>query len=389
MSAPDVLSRIVGDLIERLDELAERATADTMRQEQAYRQLVPLDDLRRSARDTMELTLCRLVRRKPPAHLARAEEILGERRAEQGVPLEDFIRTFHRDFQLLWEALLAETERGNGRDSAAMLAGAGLLWEAVEGSSSRSVEAYRHAESRMARRDERRRQRLLEGLFEGKDFSASVAREAAHALRIPEYGRFVVVSVDDRGDQVSGAAQGESALGAAGHRSVWRSRADCSVGLVLCGERSPDGIAELLSALPVRGAVSQPFGLIRDTPLACTLAVLGLESVPGGVNEVVLLDERLPEALVSTHYELADRLMQVAIGPVLELRDAERDRLIGTVRAFLDCDSVEAAATRLCCHRNTVLYRLRQWEELTGRSPRSLRYAAELRLALHAYTRAS
>jgi hypothetical protein len=385
MTAPRTLPRIAGAVIEHLDDLAERATAETMRQEQAYRELVPPDDLRQAARDTMELTLWRLTRRAPPPRLARVEEILGERRAEQGVPLEDLMRTFHRDFQVLWEALLTEAKTGDERESGALLGGARRLWEAVELSASRSVQAYRDAESRMARRDWRRRQMLLEGLFEGRHFSASAAREAAQTLRIPEFGRFVVSAVDDRGHQVSGAAQGEAALTSIGRRSVWRSRPDCSVGLILCGDTPVGELAAVLSQVPVRGALSHPFESIRETPLATTLAILGLQSVATHANDVVLLDDRLPEALVCTHYELADRLVHTTLGAVLGLGDAERERLIGTMRTFLDCDSVEEAATRLYCHRNTVLQRLRRWEELTGRSPRALRYAAELRLALHAH----
>jgi PucR C-terminal helix-turn-helix domain len=387
MAAQQALPRIVGALLDRVDAIAEGAVDETMRQEDSYRGLVPPEDLREAARDTIELTLCRLGDRPPRPQLLQVEQILGERRAEQGVPLEAFIRTFHRDFHVLWDALRAEADGDDEDDRAALLSSAGMLWEAVELSSSRSVEAYRHAESRMARRNESQRQMLLEALFEGKGPSASAPTEAAQALGVPEHDCFIVAALDDRRGQISGAAQAETALANTGHRSVWRSRADCSLGLILAGELTPADVSAILSSLPLRGGLSYRFEWVRDAPLASMLAGLALRTVPAQASSVALLDERLPEALVSTHPELAERIVEVTLGPLLELGESERARLLETVRAFIDSDSVEETAARLFCHRNTVLYRIRQWEELTGRSPRSLGYAAELRLALHAHGR--
>lgn len=388
MPTEGALLRIVDTLLDRVDAIAEAAVQDTLKQEEAYRGLVPPDDYREAARDTMELTLCRLAGRKPPAQLMRVEEILGERRAEQGIPLEIFIRTIHRDFQVVWQELRAEADQGEATDTAALVNGATALWEAVELSATRSATAYRHAESRMARRHERQRLLLLEALLEGSGPSTGGVIDAARALGIRENDQFVVAAIDDRARQVSGASQAERALATDGRRSVWRSRADCSVGLIMCGQHSPAQVAETLSTLPVRAGVSHRFDAVGQAPLASSLAVMAMQTIPAAANRVALIDDQLPEALVSCHPELSQRLVETALGPVLTLGDVERDRLLETARVFIDSESVEQASERLFCHRNTVLYRIRQWEQLTGRSLRSLRYASELRLALHAHARA-
>ena len=53
-----------------------------------------------------------------------------------------------------------------------------------------------------------------------------------------------------------------------------------------------------------------------------------------------------------------------------------------TVRTYGSCGSVQQTAARLYCHRNTVVHRLRRFQELTGCSPTVPRQAALALLAL-------
>ena len=64
--------------------------------------------------------------------------------------------------------------------------------------------------------------------------------------------------------------------------------------------------------------------------------------------------------------DLATALSLDALGPLDRLASAERDRLLQTARGYLDSGSVATCAAELCCHRNTVLNRLRRVEQLTG-----------------------
>jgi len=75
--------------------------------------------------------------------------------------------------------------------------------------------------------------------------------------------------------------------------------------------------------------------------------------------------------------------VQRVFGRLLALDD--RAVLLATVEAWLDAGgSATAAGQALFCHPNTVRYRLRRVEELTGRSVDVPRAAAELAVALRA-----
>lgn len=70
-------------------------------------------------------------------------------------------------------------------------------------------------------------------------------------------------------------------------------------------------------------------------------------------------------------------------GPLRDLPDEERDSLLGTFAAWMDCEgSPRTAAERMDCHRNTVLNRLRRLELLTGRRLAHPRDLVDLTLAL-------
>ena len=84
---------------------------------------------------------------------------------------------------------------------------------------------------------------------------------------------------------------------------------------------------------------------------------------------MVTIDERLPEALLRSSPEIADRLVGQSLGRLLELPEEERSVLLETLAAFLGADgSPTRAADELYCHRNTVMHRLRRIEQVTGRS---------------------
>ena len=73
------------------------------------------------------------------------------------------------------------------------------------------------------------------------------------------------------------------------------------------------------------------------------------------------------------------------LGRLLALDAEDRTSLLATVEAWLSAGgSATAAGQALFCHPNTVRYRLRRVEELTGRSVDVPRAAAELTVALQA-----
>ena len=114
------------------------------------------------------------------------------------------------------------------------------------------------------------------------------------------------------------------------------------------------------------------------------LAETALRTCPAS-GGTVLLDEHLPAALVVSSPGLGTALADRVLGPLDRLDPADRDVLIETLTAWLDSDgSAQRAGAKLYCHRNTVLNRLRRFEQLTGRCLTRPSDAVEVSLALAA-----
>lgn len=81
----------------------------------------------------------------------------------------------------------------------------------------------------------------------------------------------------------------------------------------------------------------------------------------------------------------AQRAIEHVLGPVLNYDDAHDSRLVASLQAWLSHDrSWQRAADSLHVHRQTLVYRMRRVEELTGRRLDSSKSLAELWLALQA-----
>ena len=375
-------------LLDRLPELAERVCADLLESEPDYRAAVPREELRATVEESIGLILERLTGVENREFHGSAESV-GEARAQQGVPLEALVRASHRDFRLLWSAMLDEAERSGVEDDT-MLEGVALLWEIIDGLTMQLTTGYRRGERERNRRDEQRRNDLFDGLIDGRGSEPAFAREAAAALELPERGPFAVVAaVDEPGDDLRSSPAltvPRAALHLGGMRWAWRHRAEYSFGVVALGPRGLDALVETLTVRwSGRAGVSPAFAELADTRTACELAELALRSLPRGTGQVGRLDDRLLEAMVAANGVLAARLTEQSIGPILALPAQECDRLLETLAVFLATSgSIAATAERLYCHRNTVLQRLRRITELTGMSPREPRSAAVLYLALAA-----
>ncbi|MFD6799659.1 helix-turn-helix domain-containing protein [Streptomyces cyaneofuscatus] len=114
------------------------------------------------------------------------------------------------------------------------------------------------------------------------------------------------------------------------------------------------------------------------------LAETALRACPASGGTVVL-DDHLPDALVVSSPALGSALADRVLGPLDRLDPSDRDVILETLTAWLDADgSAQRAGARLYCHRNTVLNRLRRFEQLTGRCLTRPRDAVEVSLALAA-----
>jgi DNA-binding PucR family transcriptional regulator len=115
--------------------------------------------------------------------------------------------------------------------------------------------------------------------------------------------------------------------------------------------------------------VSERFSSLATAPRALRQArVACLAAAPD--SKVVLRYEDEPVAIMlASAPEAGSAFAQSVLGPVLAQPAADRELLLGTLRSwFAQGASTSAAAEQLFVHRNTVRYRLRRVEELTGRS---------------------
>ncbi|QES51626.1 PucR family transcriptional regulator [Streptomyces venezuelae] len=382
-----IIEEIRGDLDRRIATAADRLTDRTLAEDPAYAALLGRAELRERIHHNLRQAVEGLVRsiRGLPVDLADARAT-GVLRAGQGLPLTSLLRTYRHGGRLLWQALTESVAAHDRTRLPGLLPAAAVLWDVLDQLTDAVAEAYRHTEAARSARDRERRAALLDALLDGTGAARGLVSEAAAQLGLAERGRFAVVVLEPGSGAGAGSgpgAAGEPQAGAGGPRVLWRIRADGDTGLVDLGGLPLDSVRELLAPLGARAGVSP----VVETPTALArarwLAGLALRTAAGSTaRRTVLLDEALPAALVAAQGELADRLRQVVLGPVLALPGEDCRVLLSTLGTWLACQgSTTHAAQRLFCHRNTVSNRLRRLEQLTGRTLADPAQVVELALA--------
>jgi PucR C-terminal helix-turn-helix domain/GGDEF-like domain len=236
---------------------------------------------------------------------------------------------------------------------------------------------------------------MLDVLLRGDSGDGSRLWESAATLRLPRQGTFVVVAARPPRPGAEGVPGAEQALRRHGLQSSWRVEVDAHLGVVAvtphAGIDALCGYLVELAAGPV--GVSALYPSLDQTPAALRQARLALAAaVPAARAGALPAGDRLvryelaPVAiLLASAPDAAGAVAAAILGPVLALPAAERDTLLGTLHVwFEEHGATSAAAARLYVHRNTVRYRLRRVEELTGRSLAQPIGVAELHLAMQA-----
>jgi hypothetical protein len=335
-------------------------------------------DLRLSCLDNLRRILETLAGEVQRADVFDAPRATGHRRAEQNMPLESVLHAYRLGHRLIWDSLVAQARDEGTLEG--LVEAASHVWEIVDTFSSEVARSYRDTERVVHRRDESRRNALVDALLEGRGRERVVAAEAAAALDLPEQGKYVVLVLDG----VESGRQVGDALAVRGFRTVWRTRTDREIGLIALGRAT---VADLHKAVEhlgaLRGGVSPLVDRLAEVDTAHRLAATALRALPPGTTALNGLDDRLPGALLVTAPDLSARLVDRALGGVLALDADERETLLLTLSTWLGSGgSAGLTASRLYCHRNTVLNRLRRLEALTGRSLERVDHLVEWSLAL-------
>jgi hypothetical protein len=362
-------------LLADLPELTDRLLAVVQDQEPAYRAAVASDpvavwqEMHRSLRHSVSSLLDPRGSRDAAR---RCSWKIGATRAEQGVPLDALLHAFRLGGSLVWQRLVEETSRAAPEDVRLLVHVASDIWNFVDEHCTLVADAYRQVERQLAWQRENRVRVLVGALLDGSSRIADLP-ETAEASGLPEHGRYVVLAVAD----------GSGAPGAGlvpGVRVHWHTGVEVDYGIALVADGEIPDVVPDGGRIGVSGVV-EGLAAVGGARGQADLA-LSLCAQEGGV---VRLAEQLPAALVVSSPDLGAALAQQVLGPLSGLDLADREVLLDTVAAWLACDgSAQRAGERLYCHRNTVLNRMRRFEQLTGRSLARPSDVVEVSLALTA-----
>jgi hypothetical protein len=384
--APEI-SEIAGAVTERLPDLVGRVVQRILAEIEFYRDrdVVSLEDLRRSVSSNLESMAGQLTTDQPPD--LSAPRATGRRRAEQGTPLADILHAYRIGFTEFWEAIVEEGRRSTQAPADTLVDAASGVWWLIGEYTQELTVAYRETAAELLLAGARERSALVEALFTGGIPDRDTLWEAAKLLRLPWEGVFVVVAVEAPGLAQEGLPDAEAFLAGRGIGSAWRLHPDIQMGVVSL--RHADAVPVLLELLRrrvrARSGVSPVYSSLGDTPRAVHYARLVLDSLPAGAPGVGQFEDTPLRVLTAAAPDAAGALVRAVLGPVLELPGQDRSSLLSTLRAWFDAGgSAVETGKRIYCHPNTVRYRLRRLQEHTGRSLDDPRAVAELLAALEA-----
>ncbi|HWC83157.1 MAG TPA: helix-turn-helix domain-containing protein [Pseudonocardiaceae bacterium] len=382
----------------RLPELTDELVRVIGERNPGYRtaNVVPAPDLWQSCHDNISRVLEliaeaeRSMQAQQPADTDRrydAARATGRTRAEQRMPLDDVLRSFRLGGRLIWEALIAQAHTDHSAGGEELLAVGTRVWEVVDTTSAQVAAAYHVTESQLRRLDEQRRAALWEGLLRGRAKDLAFAYEVARTLGVPVQGSCAMVVIESTVDSDRTGAALERSLATVRVDSAWQVRSSLLIGLLVLPEPDLGVTLRVLSkSLDLPTGVSLVVPGLAEVDLAYQQASLALRSTPPSQAGVTALDDRLPEAVLLSSPELAERLVQRWLGRLLGLPVAERQVLLDTLRWWVaTAGSVSQTAELARCHRNTVLNRLRRVYAVTGHDLADSGPPVELALALRAW----
>ncbi|CAA9460814.1 MAG: Transcriptional regulator, CdaR-family [uncultured Solirubrobacteraceae bacterium] len=261
------------------------------------------------------------------------------------------------------------------------------IFEYIDALSAASAEGY--AAEQMAEAGQRRRlrRRLVTLLGQSPPPDEEVIRTAAVAAswELPRTLAAVVCDVPDDDDPEVVEAAAEQLARRLGQGAVGAAVGGLACALVPDPD-APRRRRQIEAALEGMGAAlgtSEPWdrAWISVSRALATHRLLGERRV--AVDGLAVADEHLATLLLASDPILAADLAATRLAPLLELPEGSRERLIETLRAWLDRPGqVQAVGEALGVHPQTVRYRVRQLKELFGDALEDPDARFELALAL-------
>lgn len=275
-------------------------------------------------------------------------------RAAEGMPLEDLLHAYRLGGRLAWKTVV-ELARPGERDG--LLLGAEIVMRYIDIVSATVAQAYLDARQHVVSEDERRLRALLQALCEQDGpLRADTAGLASHA-GVPVSERYRPFALTVPGEGPIRHGQMAAQLRAQGILAL--TEGDRVVGL-LAEEQEllpTPGTLTAVEAPAPRGELS---GIVERVRLVVDVAGRLGHRGQVGVDDVAI------EMLLAGNPQTAELVADRVLGP-LRSPPGRRAELEPTLRAFLAAKTDRrSAATALHIHTNTLDYRLRRVQELTG-----------------------
>ncbi|HWU23854.1 MAG TPA: helix-turn-helix domain-containing protein [Nocardioides sp.] len=302
----------------------------------------------------------------------------GATRAAQGFPYAAVLQAFRIGGRYVWELLV---EHAGPEEQEVLLRAAADIWAVSDDLAVHVTDAYRRALADRVRRDTQQRSVVVGALLDGDPGGM----QGENVLALDGGRGFVVVAAETPGPGQDALGDVERLLRRTNVASAWRLDRDHQEGVVaLRVGYDVDALTASLAELATgRVGVSRVFTSLEDTTRARQQARVACAAATPGAVAVVRFEQHPLAVLLASSPDQARQLAEAVLGPVLALPGEDRDVVIETARTWLAVGgSTSTAARELHVHRNTVRYRVRRLEEVTGRDLAQPVDAAELYVAL-------
>lgn len=358
------VQRLSDNALGRVDELLDRILPLLVAAEpQGFYHEDSVADLREAARDGLVGVLHSLAGTAFDVDPLDAPRAAGRRQVQQDLPLEGVLRAYRIAGQALWEDLV---EHAEPESTAGLLKGASEVWRIIDSFSSAASEAYRSEEALLRRRDDRVKASLLAALLDGRGADPQFARDAIRAFGLTSSTRLVCIVALAPEPGAPALDPSQERLFAADLASAWVSTSTGEVGLVDLGAASLNKLRRALSpCVRGRAGVSPVISQLAELPTAHRLAELAARAATP--RRVAQLDDDILGALAFDGQLVSNLIWDRTIGSLAAQAGDEAPGLIDTARALIAAEgSVNAAAASTYLHRNTLHYRIKKIERLTG-----------------------
>jgi hypothetical protein len=353
---PTQIRKIGKKLLDRVDTLADRIMARAP-EDQGYAG-VPFDALRPIHQAALRriVTLVFIEQRPPSAENLEWLDLAVEARVRLGVPLDSILNAIPTVVHELWsEGIVIADRVGAGAAVVSQMGSLLLTW--VSAAAAKITSAYRRADAEAVRVEEHRRARLLQGVLLGTLGPGALVAE------LRTYG-----IVADR-EYIPFRARASSDAGTAALERKLLRHSETDGGVVAMIGSDACGI---LVRRPSPQDVEATIALGRAAPLAEIPAAFGLAgrvldaAVALGVKGIVAFDDLRLRTAVAADPAVGEYVVARYLAPLAEFGSFAAV-IENTLRKFFDTGmNMEATARAMVIHPNTLRYRLRRFEEISG-----------------------